>query len=295
MSESLFRLVASKTHEVDRAVALRMAEKHASMQHSPTERDLDPKHVEELVSRIKGGRMIPFCWATVKYGSKTYRMNGQHSSSALLAAADSTPVRVVIHFDEFEAGTPEAMAELFRQFDSRISTRSRQDVAGAYQGLVLALEKVDRRHGKLGVEGVAWYQRSIEKLPVQSGDDLYGMFLNESYHPFLRWLNGVLSVKTPELKNAPVVGAMYATYIASESGAQEFWTHVARGDLVDDDDPRSVLSRALVEIKENKDVPRPAPAEFYAKCVKAWNAFRGGEKVRSLSVNTKKGLPDVAA
>lgn len=295
MSESLFRLVATKTHEVDRASALRMAEKHASMQHSPTERDLDPKHVEELARRIKAGLAIPFCWATVKYNGKTFRMNGQHSSNAMMAAGEGLPDKVVIHFDQYEADTPEGMAVLFRQFDSRISSRTPLEVAGAYQGLVIALEKVNRKHGKMGVEGIAWYQRSIEKLPVQNGDDLYEMFLKPVYHPFLRWLDEVLSIKTPELKHKPIIGAMYATYITSESGAQEFWSHVAKGNLTDDDDPRSVLSATLVEIKEAKGVERPAPAEFYAKCVKAWNAFRAGEKVRSLNVNTKKGLPDVAA
>ncbi len=295
MSEALFRLVASKTHEVDRPAALRMAEKHASLQHSPTERDLDAKHVEELAGRFKSRLMLPCCWATVKYNGKTYRMNGQHSSNAMIAAGDSLPARIAIHFDEYEADAPEGMATLFRQFDSRISSRSRQDVAGAYQGLVVDLEKVDRKHGKLGVEGIAWYLRSIEKLPVKSGDDLYDLFLVQTYHPFLRWLDDVLSIKTPELKNAPIVGSMYATYITSESGAQEFWSHVAKGNLTDDDDARSLLSRTLVEIKEAKGLDRPAPAEFYAKCIKAWNAFRAGEKVRSLNVNTKKGLPDVAA
>ena len=87
---------------------------------------------------------------------------------------------------------------------------------------------------------------------------------------------------------------MYGTFIKSESAAQEFWSHVAKNDLTDDSDPRSVLSAELVRIREQKG-SAPPPAEFYAKCIRAWNAFRNGDRVRSLMVNTKKGLPEIAA
>ncbi len=91
-------------------------------------------------------------------------------------------------------------------------------------------------------------------------------------------------------------GAIYERFITSESGAQEFWPHVAKNDLIDDQDPRSVLSQELVRIKEARSQGgAPGPGELYAKCVKAWNAFRTGEKIHSLNVNTKKGLPKMAA
>lgn len=288
-----FRLVTSKTHELDRPSAIRHAQKHAGLKRCPTERDLTIKHVEELAQRIKGGRMLPFCWATVEYNGATYRMNGQHSSAAILEVGDALPPKIVIHMDHYEASNAADMANLFRQFDSRISSRTKQDVAGAYQGLMPELEGVSRRRGKLGVEGVAWYLRQIERMPVASGDDLYDMFLNPAYHPFLRWVDRILSVKTPEMERAAIIGAMYHTFITSETGSQEFWPHVARNDLEDDDDARSVLSRELVSIKEEKRAV--APAEFYAKCIKAWNAFRNGTRIRSLNVNPAKGLPDIAA
>lgn len=292
--QATFRLAESRTFHVPKAEALRLAQQHHTMPHSPTERECDPKRVKELVERITNGLLLPCNWATVEYEKVKYRMNGQHSSQAILEASDFLPEKVSIHLDHYEADDAMGMATLFRQFDARFSGRSKQDVAGAYQGLVDALKGVDRRTAKLSIEGIGWYRRSIEGLPTPSGDDLYQEFMVEAYHSFLRWSDKVLSLKTPELKRVPVVGAMYATFITSESGSQEFWSHVAKSDLADDSDPRAVLSTELVRFKEGKD-QSPAPAEYYAKCIKAWNAYRAGEKIRSLNVNPKKGLPSVAA
>lgn len=288
-----FRLVTSKTHLVDRPAAVAMAEKHKSLRAAPVERDLDPKHVAELAKRVRAGLAIAFNWATAQFDGNTIRMNGQHSSLAVLECGDDLPARMAIHVDHYEADNTVGLGLLFRQFDSRLSARSRADVAGAYQGLVPELAVLGRKRVKLGVEGIAWYTRAIEKLPTASGDDLYTSLLQPVYHPFLAWLDTVLSIKTPEMEKAPVVAAMYGTFLQSQTGAQDFWSHAAKDDLADDSDPRAVLSRELVRIKEEREPV--APAAYYAKCVKAWNAFREGDRIRSLNVNPAKGLPSIAA
>lgn len=290
-----FKRIRSETRVFSGEQVKEAAQAHQSLPRSPTERELDPGRVHQLVERIKSGIFLPCSWSTVTYNGSTYRMNGQHSSQAVLEAAEHAPSELVVHFDHYQVSLREGMGVLFRQFDARFSGRSKQDVAGAYQGLVEELQGIRRDHAKLGIEGVGWYERAIEGLPTPSNDDLYTHFLAKKYHKFLRWLNGVLSIKTPELKRAPIVGAMYATFITSESGAQEFWSHTAKNDLNDDMDPRAVLSVELLAIKERKRDDTPTPAEFYAKCIKAWNAYRAGDKIKSLNVNTKKGLPDIAA
>ncbi len=291
-----FRRVSSETLILDADKARTAAKTHQSLPHGPTERTLETKRLNELLTRIRGGWMLPFLWATVTYRGVKYRMNGQHSSQAITDAGALLPPEVVIHLDHYEAPDAESMGVLFRQFDARISSRSKQDVSGAYQGLVDEVASCNRANAKLAVEGIGWYERAIEGLPVASGDDLYDKFLAAKYHGFIRWADKIISLKTPELKRAPILGAMYATFITSESGAQEFWAHAAKGDLTDDSDPRAVLSAELVRIKEARDhANAPKPADFYAKCIKAWNAFRGGEKIRSLNVNVKKGLPEIAA
>src|SRR5437764_638623 len=78
-----FRLVESQTVTLGKAEALKWAQSHVALSHSACERDLDAKHVKELVERIKAGLWLPCCWATVDYLGKKYRMNGQHSSNAM--------------------------------------------------------------------------------------------------------------------------------------------------------------------------------------------------------------------
>jgi len=291
-----FKRVKSETLELPRKKAVEVASAHLQLPHSPTERDLDAKRLRELSERIKDGLLVPCCWATAEFEGTKYRMNGQHSSRALVDAAEHLPDIVAVHLDHFTTANAEGMGRLFRQFDARFSGRSKQDVSGAYQGLVRELAEIPRQKAKLGLEGVAWYERSVEKLPVPAGDELYAHFFRAQYHPFLRWIDKILTSKTKELWRPPIVGAMYHTFITSESGAQEFWVHVAKQDLPDDSDPRQFLDQELQRIKDDgAKGDRVAPAEFYAKCIKAWNAFRAGEKIRSLNVNTKKGLPPIAA
>jgi hypothetical protein len=291
-----FRRLKSETLQLSRDEGIAAAHDHLALPHSPTERSLDKSRVRYLVGQAKLGLWLPCHWGTVMFEGVKYRMNGQHSSDAMVEAGDDLPETIAIHLDHYTSENAHGMGLLFRQFDARISGRSKQDVSGAYQGLVREIADIPRKKAKLGLEGIGWFERSVERLPVPAGDDLYEAFFRAQYHPFLKWLDVILSIKTPELMRPPIVGAMYHTFITSESGAQDFWTHVAKQDLPDDSDARSVLSAELVRIKEDRGrVEKTAPAEFYAKCIKAWNAFRAGEKIRSLNVNTKKGLPPIAA
>lgn len=288
-----FKLLKSETKTLTREQAVAAAEKHAGMDRSPTEREFDAKRTKYLVEILKGGHALPFCWATAVYQGKVYRMNGQHSSRAIVEAGEGLPEKVVVHLDHYEPDGMEGMALLFRQFDARWSGRSRADVAGAYQGLVEPIAKCSKKRVKLAVEGIVWFHRTVEGVPTKAGDDVYMLMHQEAYHDFIKWFDRILSVKTPELEKAPLAAAMYHTFVTSETGSQEFWSAVAKGDFVDDQTPGAVLSKDLVKIKEEKTPTKPGL--LYAKCIKAWNAFRAGTKVRVLDVNTKKGWPEIAA
>jgi hypothetical protein len=293
-----FRRKKSETILAARERAIALAQAHIDLPDSPTERELEARRINEIADRIKSGLLLPCCWATVLYDGIIFRMNGNHSAHAIVEAAEFLPPEIVIHLDHYEADDAEGMGVLFRQFDARFSGRTKQDVAGAYQGLAKPLAGISRSTAKIGIEAVAWYLRNREKVAVPSNDNLYQEFLRPVYHGFLRWLNSILYPKTPELRRLPVIAAMYATFIASESGAQEFWSHVAKGDLSDDTDPRLVLSADLVAAidKDKKDKEPLPPIGIYAKCLKGWASFRNGDKVRSLNVNPKKVVvPDVAA
>jgi len=283
-----FVLLKSEAKPLTRAIA----EQFRDMEASPTERELSPARLRHLQEKAEAGHLVTFHWATAKLGAKMLRVNGQHSSAMLCNLAEPFPEGLQLHFDEYEVDSPEGLAVLFRQFDDRKSGRSAADVSGAYQMLFPELHEVARGVAKLGVEGVAWYRRNVEGTPVPSGDDQYSILQELGLHPFLRWLNEVFSIKTPEMKRAQVVSAMYTTFNANAREAHRFWEQVARGGLdYEENAPATVLDAWLKAASEDKKTREELkPAQFYQGCIYAWNAFREGKTIKDVRADTRKSL-----
>lgn len=222
-------------------------------------------------------------------GDKVLRMNGQHSSNVLCELNGSFPKGLYAHIDQYEVDGPQGLALLFRQFDDRKSGRTAGDVAGAFQMLEPALHGVAKPIGKLGVEGTAWYRRTIEGVPVGTGDVQYTLFNEPGLHSFLLWLNELFSIKTPELKKVQVVAAMYATFIKNAEEAKKFWDEVARGGReYEDNAPSTVLDNWLKAAKEGDLKEDLKPAQFYQGCIYAWNAYREEKSLKDIKADTRK-------
>jgi hypothetical protein len=103
-----------------------LAQKYHDMEASPTERELNPGRVKHLTTKIEKGLAVSFCWAsaTVEQVGKQLRMNGNHSSSALVGLNGGFPDNLFVHLDEYEVEDIQGLALLFRQFDDRKSSRS---------------------------------------------------------------------------------------------------------------------------------------------------------------------------
>lgn len=268
-----------------------LAEEFRGMDPSPTERGLQPARVKHLRDKLKSGLFVPCHWAKAKLGKKWLRMNGQHSSIVLSEANGDFPEGLTVHLDEYEVDSADGLALLFRQFDDRKSSRSSADVAGAYQGLYPDLQDIPGTSAKLAIEGVVWYRRSVEGIPVPSGDSQYELFGEKGLHSFIQWVGDVFTIKTPELRKAPIVSAMYATFIIFEEEAKNFWELVAKGGKeFDDQHPTTVLSCWYVRAKgkELKNVPKPA--EYYQAALYAWKAYREEKTISSVRIDMKKGL-----
>lgn len=271
-----------------------LAQEFASMTPSPTEREPSAKRKKFLEKEHMSGRFKAVHWVKAQLNGTAYRMNGQHSAGMLVGLNGTFPERAKAHIDTYNVETSGELALLFRTFDSRNSARSALDVSGAYQGLVDEVAGVDRRLAKMAITGIAWFSKIVDKKPLPSGDDLFDLFDRTEYHPFILFYGQVCSprTKTQELQTPPVVAAMYGMFLKNEEQARAFWPAVALNNAADDTDPTQLLSAQLVEVRENLDV-RWGPKTFYAKCVKAWNAFLQNKQINSLNVNTKKGLPEI--
>ena len=287
-----FRLINSEV----KTLTKEFAEYFRGLEPSPTERELNPSRLAHLRAKADAGQLITFGWSTAKVGGKTVRMNGQHSSNMLCELNGSFPTGLKVHLDEYQVDTPDGLAILFRQFDDRKSGRSPADVSGAYQGLHEALRNVPHAFAKIGVEGVAWYRREIDKTSNITADDRYVLFGEQALHGFLCWLGELFSIKTPELKRMTVVAAMYGTFTKNEKEAQKFWGQVARGGVeYEDDAPATVLDAWLKAMAEDKRTSeRLVPANYYQGCIYAWNDYREGRAISAIKCKTDKGLHQAA-
>lgn len=281
---SSFKLVGSSTTKLHAATAKEFAE----MKGSPTERDLNLPRVKHLRAKADQGLLTPFNWTTAIVDGEKYRMNGQHSSHMLVEMAKEGvfPEDLIVHLDEYEVETMQDLALLFRQYDDRKSSRSPADVSGAYQGLQADLLEIDRKLAKLAVEGMVWYKKDIQEQPnLYSGDDRYKYFNEERNHPFIHFVGSELSAKTPEMKRAQVVAAMFGTFELDHEKATTFWEQVSRGGVeYEEDHPTSVLASWLLRAYNKEFRTTPHADDFYNACVYAWNAWMAKRSIKEINI-----------
>jgi len=286
-----FKHIGSKTREVTHELATEFS----CMPASVTERELDKKRVIYLKSVVLGGTALPFIWARAKVAGteEYYRVNGHHSSTMLAGLNGEMPKGLVAHIDDYEVATLQDLPLLFRQFDSRKSSRTPADISGAYQMVVPELRNASRVPARKAIEGAAWYEGKIVGINVPAGDDVFSLFNNPKYHDFVHMVDRIYSAKTPEF-TAPVLGAMYGTFEKSPTEAETFWTDVSRqGGSHDERHPTTVLDTWLLEAKQQTDKKRK-PMEIYRACATAWNAFRNERSLERIGKwDPKKGAPDL--
>jgi hypothetical protein len=263
---------------------------------APTERELREERVTHLTEKIDRDLCVTFHWVTAEVNKTIKRINGQHSSTALWRVmanrGDENPLpkELKVHREHYKVDNDEWLAMLFRQFDDRTSGRTPLDISGVYQGVYPELAIVDRRIGKLSIDGYVWYVRFVEGAPVRTGDDVYSLFNDHSLYPVLLWINELLVGRCSEIKQPPIIAALIGTFMANESAARSFWRNVINVPGSEDSiTPHSLLSDWLIQIKAGK-IERPKPANIYQGCILAWNASRIGKTITTINDQYKKNL-----
>lgn len=268
-----------------------LAASHLAMKPSPTERPIDDSRIKWLREAAAHGMLVNFQWTVAELKEEgPVRMNGQHSSKMLTELNGAFPEGLFVHLDTYEVDNRKDLALLFRQFDARKSSRSASDVSGAYQGIEPDLLGVPRDIAKISVEGVAWCWRHVEGTTAVTGDNMYTLFDNKTLHPFILWMAELQSIKTPELRAAAIVAALFSTFEVNETVAKEFWASVAKGGNDEPGDPATVLDDWLERAKGDGKVLNLKPGHLYQGCIYAWNAYRTGRDIKDIKVRIDKGF-----
>jgi hypothetical protein len=272
--------------------------KFREIEGSAVEREISRRRIKHLREKIEAGLGVTFHWVTADLDGKTLRGNGQHSSTMLAEMSpDHFPKGLKVFREHYKCDTADDFAVLFQQFDDRTSSRSSSDVAAVYQGFQAELKDVPHEIAKLAIDGYAWYQRNILRVPdVPVGDATYAKFSDKGLHPFIKWLAELHNSKTRELQMRPVTAAIFGTFETNETEARQFWDTVSRGGDPDvEDSPERVLDMWLRSVFEGTfEYPgKWGASNFYQGCVYAWNAAREGKRISNIKFEVKKNVTPI--
>jgi hypothetical protein len=286
----MFKLIKSES----KPLTQELAKQFSTMEISVAERPVNQTRLKHLRQKAEEGLLVSFNWSKAKLDDKYIRINGQHSSTVLSEMNGSFPQGLIVHLDEYEVDSNEDLAKLFRQFDDRKSSRSIGDIAGVYQSIHPELNGIPKPIAKLGIEGYAWYRRSLAGIYHPAGDDIYVQFANEGVQSFLIWLETILTAKALELRNKEVVAAMFQSWYMNKEVAQQFWTDVASDGVgLDDESPELVLGTWLKLAKEKELKDTLKPGQVYQGSAYAWHAMRNGKTIKEIKYDIKKGLNEI--
>lgn len=254
------------------------------------ERPLSKRRVSLLDSKIANGQFHSPEWAVAYLNGKAYRVNGQHSSTALAEANGHFPNGLEVTIKEFTCESEDDLADLFMQFDNKSSSRS--DIEALMVGAAMhpELEGISKTSLMHATNGIA---RAVTRFDSKVRiDDRRGLIPGNT--DFIQWVRSYTGRN--DLRRVGVIAAMYDTYRKDRQKCDEFWRLVSKESHADPNHPTRRLARLLKEVEYAKKSGRGGSRSavgnetMYAKCVHAWNAFRRGRST-DMKVFSNAGLP----
>ena len=245
-----------------------LASQFASMERWSGERPLKPRRVSELKNKIERGLFHSPEWAVAFLNGKQYRMNGQHSSHALVESNGSFPNNLVVKIEEFSVDSENELGELFAQFDT--GGRSSNDITGA--GTIL-LKDIPIRARTALASGMFYALSDFSK----NGTAEQRVSAIHSDHEFARW--AASNMTAPHIARVPVFAAAFMMWRANQSACREFWRLVASEEYPAPFHATRTVARELRDLR-SKRKSTSAAKEVCGRCVSGWNAWREGREVR---------------
>lgn len=270
------REIDSYTAPLTRELALEFS----TMPCTKGERPIRKDRVEELRGHIECGSFHSPDWASGYLNGVRYRVNGQHSSLALIESNGSFPTGLKANIKDFVVDTEEDLGVLFTYFDNQNGARTSRDVLRAL--LAGSSEYPDAVTEKVG-SAMHFAQCSFEtKATAVLRNAMLRMhptFIDFAYE----------FVGHRQMGKVAVIAAMYKTWKKSPVGADEFW-HLVRSEAhPSPNNATRVLLRVLRDVPKS-NTRHSRDKEVYAKSINAWNNWRRGiEITRLLHLPTQRG------
>lgn len=272
----------------------------------PYDRPLSERRIQVYRRILAAGEFRPVTWASVLCYevNQTMRVNGKHTAT-MLSTMNPVP-EFYVTVERYVCDTLQDAANLYNTFDSKMATRTTNDINWAFAATIPELKDTPKRLVNHAVAAAAykrWGDKAKDVPAAERAEELM------DHYPFVLWLHEVLGAGTgggnvtgKHLFKQPVVNAMLATYDRLPQKSKEFWESVKLESDPDRDAPTRVLARYLIRATLSGGSGSNAraagkkladPREVYVKCVHAWNAWRRGEGT-ALNYHANAPIPDVA-
>jgi len=245
-------------------------------------------HVTMLASEMEAGNFHVCIWAFTTLGGKKYRINGKHTSLAMLGVAAEKLARIKVCRLQFTCDTAEDIAALYSTFDSMESSRKARDIYQMYAAGISDLRTLPSRVRDVAISGLAlWkWDRNTSKHSAKERAQLL-----VEHGPAVVFVDSIFRDKDGNtaqdghrlLLRASVTAAMAATFSVSQRDARLFWTEVRDGSNPAPRSPSRVLQKWLLSsavtmgrgagMRGRKQDSRRG---MFVRCLHAWNAWREG-------------------
>jgi hypothetical protein len=293
----MYKLIERTNKKVDRE----LASHYLSFNTYPAQRPVRLAHVQELRDKIIHGyfRHGDIAFATIN--GKTYMMNGQHVSHAIIDA--NIPVPCVI--EKYECEDECDVATLFRQFE--ILRRSQKDMVRAkHHALDIRLwplwisEIVTTAAAMEKKLGPNWYNTRVPQgsgtslggissrlhhtdlITTDEKIELLGKYMGEAefYYHIVSDDNGKADRnKVRHVARAIVVFMILKTMKINKNDSGIFWNRVTHGENITASKPEYKLREFLKDHCAKIGIPKEfsqaaSNHEFAYRIALAWNSFR---------------------
>lgn len=257
----------------------------------PGQRNLRRRVVQELAEKMADGRFHEGVIA-IMHNGKDSLMNGQHQCYAVIESGKTVSVRVHEYWTE-NGDSETDIAKVFAQYNVD-AARSRADIGWIY-GAQIGMEEWPRKCVSVCMTALGWIESKFGNVTCTKDEN--GQLLAEN-RPACDFVHGLLfsGGDTKHMVRSPVVAAMIVTYERDAADADVFWSSVRDGDMLKRTEPAFKIREYLTKVSiscgrgvggEKKNV---RVFEVCAKCIHAWNAYRGGVTT-DLKVYADKPMP----
>lgn len=288
----MFRLTTTATNQIGSKKAAELLR----LNNYEGQRDMNRRHVEKLLQRMKDGRFVKGQIAIgVHKASKTeFLMNGQHQLAAITEF--DRPVAVTV--DYYEVDSPRDFVDLFATFDVGRKRTQTHIVSAARVGFQdVRLKELPLRFiANIGSALLACSEAQTD-FRIKPKDEMSKVELVEAHATEVLDIFNMLSAgDRPDKVPVGLMGAVILTFRASPKHAQEFWPNILSGASLEKNSPQWRL---------NKYVTAGPGAhksggwgKMFEECVTAiawWNAWMTGDTRNSVKVGSMKDIPRVAS